>query len=278
MAPAKKRRTKRFSAKATMKRRLGLLGWGNSRPFFEWSKTITTRTLGEGHNPGTLAGAFFHLPVNNWNDPLGTLSNLVAGSGSLTANRHPLNHDDAITRNYNRARVLSWSAKINVNWIASASGTQDFIVAYTFSEDTNTEVTLVAGTAARIERLEIETNPRWTVKKFEAANNGQFAPSSTRGIFIRVPNVFAYCDIIARGEQDVEANNGTVGHILADSSSATNAPTITLFCTVVIMTESGIAMAIDSVHATVAITQRVKLMRDHQGAEDMDEGEVDVHA
>ncbi len=282
MAPAKKKRrhpSKRFTTtRNVMKRRLGLLGWGNSRPFHEWSKTLTTRTMGEGHNPGTTSGAVFHLPVNNWNDPLGTLSTLVGGSGSLTANRHPMNHDFALARGYNRVQVLSWRARINVNWIASASGTQDFIVAYTFSQDANTQLLLTTPTVARLERLRIETNPRWTVKKFDAHNQATLIPSSAMGISINVPNVFAYCDIIARGQLDLEANNGTVGHILGDNAATVNPPDITLFCTVVIMTESGIAMALDAVHVTVAITQRVKIMRDALGNEDMVEGTPDVHA
>lgn len=253
------------------------MGWQNSRPYNIWSRTLTTRTMGEGHNPGTTTGALFILPVNNWNDPLASLGTLVVGTGSKTEDRHPMNHDDAIADGYGRVQVLSWSAKINVNWIASASGTQDFIVAYTFSETSTTEVALAAGSGGRNERLEILTNPRWTVKQFDANNQGTFKPTSTNGIFISVPNVFAYCDTLNQGTLNTEANNSTIGHLIADSSSATNVPTVTLFCTVVIMTESGIAMSIDSIHVTVAITQRVKIMRTFIGTEDMDGGEADVH-
>ncbi len=281
MAPRRKTRKKRHkgsSSRAIMKRRMGLIGWGGSRPFFKWSQTIITRTLGEGHNPGTTSGAVFHLPVNNWNDPLGTLSTLVAGSGSLTANRHPVNHDDAIAIGYNRVQVLSWNATIFANWIAAGQGASDFIVAYTFSEDEATEVALVAGSTSRIERLEIETDPRWTVKKFDANNQGTFKPTSAMAVHINVPNVFDYCNTIAMGHKNIAADNGSVSHVLGDSNSTTNPPLITLFCTVVIMTESGGALPINSIHVTVAIKQRAKLMRDFQGAEDLDGGEVDVHA
>ena len=44
------------------------------------------------------------------------------------------------------------------------------------------------------------------------------------------------------------------------------------------MTENGKAMAIDSLHVTIAITQRVKLMRDFIGTEDAFDGQPDVHA
>lgn len=281
MAPRRKRRkaSRKFNVtRALMERRLGVRGWGRSRPFFEWSKTLITRTLGEGHNPGTTTGAVFHLPVNNWNDPLGTLATLVAGTGSLTSNRHPVHHDTAISVGFHRVQVLSWRAKINVNWIGNADQLNDFIVAYTFSENAATEVLLAVGTAARIENMEFQTNPRWTLKRFEADGFRQFKPSSEMSVNINVPNVFEYCKIIAGGHLNIEANNATIGHLLADVGSGSSVPTVQLFCTVVIYTESGLEMVVDSVHVTVAITQRVKIMRDHLGAEDMDDGEVDVHA
>ncbi len=84
MTQRRRTKRKRKASSSTMRRRMGLTGWGNSKPFFGWSKTLTTKTLGEGHNPGVLNGAKFTLPVNNWNDPLGDLGNLVPGSGSLT--------------------------------------------------------------------------------------------------------------------------------------------------------------------------------------------------
>ncbi len=277
--PRRRKRSRRFTTtRAVMKRRLGMVGWGNSRPWHPWSKIITTRTLGEGHNPGTTTGAIFFLPVNNWNDPLGSLATLVAGSGSLTSNRHPMNHNNAISTGYNWAQVLSWSAKIEINWITASSPPNDFNVAYTFAQDAASEVTLVAGTEARVDNLDIETNPMWTVKRFNAA----FGDTPKRGnegvTFISVPNVFEYCDSIARGLSATEANNQTVGHLIADVSHTSGPPTIPLFCTVAIYTISGLAMPINSVHVTVAVTQRVKLMRDLIGAEDLDEGQPDVHA
>ncbi len=275
---ARRRRSKRSSHTNVMKRRLGLLGWKNSRPFFNWSQTLVTRTMGSGHNPGTTMGATFILPVNNWNDPLGSLSTLVAGTGSLINARRPVRHADALAAGYQRCQVLSWHADIKVNWIASAGGTSDFIVAYTFGQDNTTEVVLTVGDAGRVEVLEFLTNPRWTIKRFDANNSGTFRPTSTRGISINVPDVFAYCQKMAEGQLNVEANNSTVGHVMASVASTTNGPTVQLFCTVAIFTESGLAMAIDSVNVTVAITQRVKVMRDFIGTEDMDDGETGIHA
>lgn len=272
------RRRKFSSANATMRRRMGLTSWGNSRPFLEWSKSLTTRTLGEGHNSGSTTGAIFILPVNNWNDPLGTLSNLVAGSGSLTSNRHPIDHDSAIASGYERVQVLGWKLEIDVNWIGGASNVMDYVVGYTFGQDLASEVTLTAGTAARIERMEFESNRRWTLKHYNA-NPGQVTGAKRNSkIVVNVPNVFKYCDIIARGTDEVEANNATVSHQIADVNSLTNPPEVALFCTVVIYTESGLALPVDSVHVTLAVTQRVKIMRDKLGAEDMDDGEADVHA
>lgn len=268
---------RRSSQRDIMHRRMGLKGLNNSRPFKPWSKTLVTRTLGEGHaGIGTLAGSSFNLPVNNWNDPLGGLTGLQAGTGSLTKNRHPMNHDDAIADGYDHVQVLSWKAEIATTWIGTSSETLDYIVAYTFAEDTSTEVALTAGTAVRLERLEMMTNPRWTMRNYNAVGGEQHSKPNN-SVFISVPNVFAYCTLIARGHQTVEANNGTVSHQIVDSSSSTNVPDIGLFCTVSIFTESGLALPVDSILVTVAITQRVKIMRDKLGGEDMEDGETDVH-
>ncbi len=271
-----RRRGKR--SRAIMMQRLGLRGWNGSRPFEPWSKTITTKTLGEGHNPGTTAGALVTIPVNNWNDPLGSLVTLVAGTGSLTSNRHPMNHNSAIAAGYNRVQVLSWKMVITVTWIKVSDPVQDFIIAYTFKTDTGTEVTLTAGTAARIEALEFRTNPKWTLKRFNASGGTDARLPRPNTVVVSVPNVFAYCKIIADGTLALEANNQSVSHVLADTSSATNEPAIPLRCTFAIYTESGLAMDIDSIRVNVAITQRVKVMRDFIGTEDMNSGEPDVHA
>ncbi len=274
----RRKRRKGSSANMIMKKRLGILSWNGSRPFLGWSKTLTTRTLGEGHNPGTTAGAQFSIPVNNWNDPLGSLATLVAGTGSLTSNRHPMDHDSAIASGYQRVQVLSWKAEIDVNWITGASNTGDFVVAYTFNQDVATEVALTAGTAARIEALEIETNRRWTTKRFNSAAGASAGAKRNTKVVINVPNVFAYCDNIARGTEVVEANNATCSHVISDNSFQTDDPEITLFCNVVIYQETGLEMLINSILVKVAITQKVKIMRDKQGAQDMDDGEPDVHA
>lgn len=278
MVRRRRKTSRRFNVtRNVMKRRLGLLGWGNSRPFFPWSRSLTTRTLGEGHNPGTIAGAFFHLPVNNWNDPLGSLANLVAGGGSLVSDRHPMHHNNALSIGYNRVQVLSWKAELMVNWIAGAIVDQDYNVAYTFAQDAATNVTLAAGTTARAERLAMETNPMWTIRKFNGTP-GVTGKRVNNKIVISVPNVFAYCKVIADGQLAIEANNGSVAHAIADVAHTVNPPPVALFCTVVIYTESGKAMAVSTVHVTVAITQRVKIMRDLVGSEDLDEGSPDVHA
>ncbi len=273
MPPRRKRRT----GDMIMKQRMGVLGWGGSKPFHAWSKTLITRTIGHGHNPGTTIGGTFTLPVNNWNDPLGTLGTLVAGTGSLAAARHPVNHADAITSGYRRAQVLSWKAEITVNWLTANAPTLDFIVGYTFSQDNTSEVILASGATGRTEVLEFQTNPRWTLKRFNATAGVDEIPKK-KVVTINVPNVFKYCQFIANGDLALEANNGSVSHIIADVDLSSNLPSITLNCRIVIYTESGLAMPIDSLNVEVAITQRVKIMRDAIGSEDMDGGETDVHA
>ncbi len=272
MGPKRRRRR----GDQVMNKRLGLRGHRGSRPFSAWSKTLTTLTTGEGHNPGTTAGAVFILPVNNWNDPLGTLSTMVAGTGSLTANRHPMHHNTAIAQGYNIAQVLSWHAKITTNFIKAANITADYIVAYTFGSSEASEVVLTAGTAARIERMEILTNPRWTKKTFQA--DSAHTLEKDRVIKINVPNVFKYCEVLAGGAQVQAFGNGLMSHAIRDTSSASNTPVVGLFCTIVLMTESGLALTVDSVHITIEITQKVKIMRQNLGTEDMDDGEPDVHA
>lgn len=272
------RRKKRRTGGSIMRQRMGLAGWNGSRPFSPWSRTITTKTLGEGHNPGTTTGAVVTLPVNNWNDPLGSLSTLVAGTGSLTSNRHPMDHAEALAAGYGRVQVLSWKCVITVTWIKAADAIQDYIIAYTFKTDTATEVLLAAGSAARIEALEFRTNPRWTLKSFNATGGLNPINNRPNTVTINVPNVFEYCNLIALGGLTDEANNNTVSHVLADTSSGSNQPAIPLRCTFAIYTESGLALDIDSIRVNVAITQRVKLMRDFKGGEDMDGGEPDVHS
>ncbi len=277
---ARRRKKRRFSsANAIMKRRMGAIGWGGSKPFFSWSKTITTKTLGEGHNPGGTMGALFHLPVNNWNDPLGNLATLVAGTGSLTSNRHPEPHLNAIAVGYNRVNVISWKAEIDVNWIAPEGASNDFVVAYTFKQEAVTELTLATGPAGRIEVLELKTNPRWTISRvFNAHHGHDTGKKKSSKVVINVPNVFKYCEFIAGGQTNLLADNGSTGHAIKDTGFTSNVPIITLFCTVAIFTLSGLTMLIDSIHVTVAITQKVKIYRDFLGDEDMDDGETDVHA
>lgn len=262
---------------SVMQQRLGLRGWHGSKPFDQWSKTLVTRTLGQGHNPGTTTGAAFELPVNNWNDPIGALGTLVAGNGSLAQQRHPMDHDNALSAGYRRVQVLSWKAEIDVNWILAADPPQDFSVAYAFGSDSSTEVALGSGGAARTELMEFQTNPRWTVKRFNATPGVNEHPRG-RKIVISVPNVFAYCKVVGPAQTTLEPSNQSVSHSIADTSFTSNFPSIQLWCYIAIYTETGLAMAIDSVQVLVAITQKVKIMRQHVGAENMDEGEPDNHA
>lgn len=278
MVARKRKRKRTRTARDVMKQRLGVTGWKGSRPFSAWSKMLTTVTLGEGHNPGTTTGTQFGLPVNNWNDPLGNLGTMVAGTGSKTESRHPMNHDRAIAEGYERVQVQGWQAEIIVNWIRDPSATQDFVIAYTFSEDINTAVALTAGDTGRLENMSFQTNPRWTLKKFNATGGSDEIPKR-KSVTIRVPDVFAYCKLIAEGSLGLEANNISTSHTIADVNfNSISFPQVPLFCRVAIYTESGLAMLVDSIHVQVKITQRVKIMRDNLGAEDMAGGNPDVHA
>ncbi len=273
-----KRRKKRRPKDAVMKQRLGITGFRGSRPYNPWSKTLTTKTFGTGQNPGTTSGTVFFLPVNNWNDPIGPLANPVAGTGTLTENRHPKHHDSAIADGYNTVQVLSWKAQIAVNWILADDPGRDFFVAYTFRQNATTELVRTAGTVSAVERLEIFTNPAWTVKHLRAIQGFREVHTSGNDIHISVPNVFKYCEKLAQGVEAISFTNERMSHIIADVNSASGPPLLPLFCTVVIMTEQGIAMTTSSVHITVAITQKVRIMRNWTGTTDLNEGEVDVHA
>ncbi len=274
----RRRARKRKVKNSVMKRRLGILGWDGSRPFTPWSKTLTTITYGVGRSPGTISGTIFHLPVNNWNDPIGPLSNPVAGAGTFTANRHPTNHDTAIANGYNTVQVLEWQLRLQVNWILDAAPTNDFFVAYTFKQDAATEVTMTAGTDSAIERLEIFTSPRWTVKHLRAIQGRSEVHTGKSDIVITVGNVFEYCKLIDRGLNTDAFGNGDVAHDIADVNSVTNPAAVQLFCTIVIMTESGLAMAANAIQLLVGVKQKVKIMRNWPGSQDLDTGEVDVHA
>ncbi len=280
MPPRRRKRRAKKRRKRTdpFKRRMGYTGWKGSKPFFGWSRTLTSVTLGEGHNPGVTTGAQFTLPVNNWNDPLGTLATLVAGTGSLTSNRHPKYHDNVIAQGYRIAQVLSWNARIHVNWIKADTPTGDFVVGYSFWEDIQTEVTLTAGDAGRIERLEWLTNPRWTLKHYKGIQGFGEARGKNEAININIPNVYRYCKAVADGSEIVAFGPRSMSHVIADVGFNNGPPAVELYCRVVIFSESGLAMAIDSVHVTIEITQKVKVMRSNDGLNDMFEGEVDVHA
>lgn len=260
-----------------MKARMGMTGWKGSKPYHGWSKTLTTVTMGEGHNPGGTTGALFSFPVNNWNDPLGTMNSLVAGTGSLTSDRHPMHHDNAIADKYEVAQVLSWKAEIDVNWIKADLPTGDFIVAYTFVQDENSAVTLGTGATGRLEVLAIQTNPRWTVKHFRAVQSFDEVRKRRNSIIISVPNVYRYCKTISSGQVFTAFSSEVVSHEIKDVSHASSAPAVKLFCRIVIMAKSGLDMLVDSVHVTVAITQKVKIMRNKRGDEDMLEGVPDTH-
>lgn len=261
-----------------MRKRLGLSGWENSSPFNDWSKTIVSKTYGEGHNPGTTSGATFTLPVNNWNDPLGDLSTLVGGTGTLTEKRHPIHHDDALLHLYNTAQVLSWKAEININHIKESEALNaigDYYVAYTFTQNAGTQVALdPTGELSRIERFNIRSNPMWTVIRRDAGIHRKYRP-----IVISVPSVFEYMKVTAAGaNSSATFGNPAISHVIADVAFDSGGPDNTLFCRVVIGKESGTAMAIDTVHVTIAITQKVRIMRNFLGTKDIVFGVTDSHA
>ncbi len=261
-----------------MKQRLGITGWKGSTPFHPFSKTITTTTYGEGHNPGVTTGAVFHLPVNNWNDPIGDLATLIAGTGTLIHNRHPMDHDTAVLFLYNVAQVLSWKAVIDINQITAETPLVDFFVAYTFVQSEGTQVILSTTPAtARIERLNIFTNPRWTVVHFDGTSVKR--KGMNKPIVISVPNVFEYCRIISQGQSANDTfGQAVMSHAIADVNHTVNPPVIKLFCNVVIASEAGVAMDADSLHVTVAITQKVRVFRAHSVSKDLSEGVPDTHA
>lgn len=276
--PKRRRRRKRRAKNSVMKQRLGLLNKRGSRPYHAWSKTITEVTLGHGTNPGTTAGAIFHLPVNNWNDPLGTLATLTSGAGTLVAGRHPRHHVNAILDGYNAVQVLSWQMKMWCNWIKADAPNGDFFVGYIIRDDANTEVTLVADGTAERERLDMMTSPRWTLKHYRAVQGFREVRPNSEAIVINIPNVYAYGKILAGGASVVAFGPRRMSHQIADVASTVNPPGQTIFCTVCIMTESGLAMAIDSVDVTIEITQKVRIMRNALGSGDLNEGQPDSHA
>lgn len=266
---------RRHRTNRVMRRRMGLRGWDDSRPYHPWSKTLVSRILGEGHNPGVTSGVEFALPVNNWNDPLGTGGGLVVGTGSQTTNRHPVKHNNAITDGYNVAQVLKWRCLIILNWIRAEDITGDYIVAYRFTQQDGTEVLLPAGPATSIEILEMLTSPYWTTKRFNASPLHR----KRETVSINVPDVYQYVEAIHAGHQvSTTMGNGVMSHVIADTNSASNSPVVKLFCQVVVASLSGLVMLIDSLHITIQITQKVRIMRDYVGSQDLDEGEADVHA
>ncbi len=270
------KRRRRRSGRDIMKQRMGLTGIRGSKPYLPWSKTLITTTMGEGHNPGTTVGALFHLPVNNWNDPLGTLGSLVAGDGSLTSNRHPSHHAQAIVDKYRSVQVISWEAIIDCNWILAGDDNNDYMIAYTFVGAEGTGVNLAAGAAARLERLDILSHPRWTVRNLKAS---PLADSHFRNaIRINVPDVYAYCDTLSRGAAVTAFGNEAMSHTILDVASSSNFPNTRLFCTIAIMTEGGLAMIINSLRVTVSITQKVRIMRNQLGADDLFDATPDTHA
>lgn len=271
----------RFFAKrgdAVMKQRLGIKGHKGSQPFDAWSKTLTTVTLGEGHNPGTTTGTVFHLPCANWNDPLGDLDTMVSGTGQLTENRHPMDHNTAIAAGYNTVQVLSWKATITTNWILADAPLGDFMLAYTFVQNEDTEITLAAGAATRSMRLAMITSPRWTIKKFRSVQGFSENVLGSEKTVISVPNMFKYLKIINDGSTtSIPFGNARAAHVIADVAHSASPAAVDMFCTVVIFSESGLAMAIDSIHVTVAIEQKVRIMRNWLGSTDLNAGQPDIH-
>ncbi len=255
-------------SRAKMHKRLAIRGWDQSRPWIPFTKTLTTKTYGTGHNPGTLAGGVWDIPINNWNDPLGDAGDFVSGTGIEISNRHPLNHSEALSDGYTIVQVLSAKIEVTPKWnIASLDVDGDYFLAWAFSKDSAKPVTLVVGGAAEGEIANIKSDPRWEFRRYSSS---QETRNQRRGpTVITIPNMFDYCEIVGRGDagDGLEAvMAGNVSHQIADTPFTSNVPDITLFVHLVIVMESGEVMAINSVSMEVLVTQKVRLMHDATAA------------
>ncbi len=255
-------------SRAKMHKRLAIRGWDQSRPWIPFTKMLTTKTYGTGHNPGTTAGAQWDIPINNWNDPLGDGGTFVAGTGILITNRHPLNHSEALSDGYTVAQVLSAKIEVTPKWnIASDDVDGDYFLAWAFSKDSAAPVTLAVGGAVEGEIGNIKSDPRWEWRRYSSSQETR--DQRRKATVITIPNMFDYCEIVGRGDAVDGIDSitaGNVSHLLADVAFNSGPPDITLFVHLVVVMESGLAMAINSVSMEVLVTQKVRLMHDATAA------------
>jgi len=245
-----KRKRKVPGWRLLMERRLGSRSFGNHRPYHSQTKTLVTRTVGHGHVTATTAGNSWAIPVNNWNDPMGPLTTLAGGSGTLIENRHPLNHDTAIADDYQVVRVLDWVMRCSVSYVGTDTPGKDYVVAWRFSNSITSPFTWTAGGTTVGNWNAIQTDPQYSYAKFSATNTGGSSMPSGGDLVITVPSVNAYCKKLHSGLQSTIANDygpEMSGHILADVDHASNPPTIVLFCNMHVFTANGLAFAANDV-------------------------------
>lgn len=260
-----------------MRKRLGQSGLQGSRPWSPWSKILVTKTLGVGEAPGTINGWHFAIPVNNWNDPMGTLGDLAAGAGAKIQDRHPIHHNDAIADGYDMVQVLSCNLKVEIYWnIASDNTSGRMTWGYAFSDAFTSPFTHAVGTASRGELLNMKSDPRWTTGTILADG---FFNDNIVTIRVAIPSILTYGRVFHKGSvvDGVTAfGAGMVSHPIADSSSATNAPAVPIFCHFVLFNNTGLATLVSSTKVHIESTQKVRIMRNMTTA---DLNEVpDIHS
>lgn len=248
------------SERRIMNKRLGKVGYQGSRPWSPWSKILVTKTSGVGEAPGTLSGWHFAIPCNNWNDPMGSLGDLVAGTAQKIQDRHPIHHNDAIADGYDMVQVLSCKMRVEIMWNVAADVTSGRMTwGYAFSHTLTSPFNHTAGSAATGELLNMVSDPRWTTGTFLADPNHKAVV-----IKVNVPSILQYGKIFHGGSTvfgDEAFGAGLVAHPIADSSSATNNPIILVSCHFVLFNNAGIATAVSSTRVRITSEQKVRIMR-----------------
>ncbi len=248
------------SQRRTMRKRLGQSGLQGSRPWSPWSKILVTETRGIGEAPGTLNGWHFGIPINNWNDPMGTMGDLVAGTAQKIQDRHPIHHNDAIADGYDMVQVLSCRLKVEIYWNITQDVTSSRMTwGYAFSDAFTSPFTHAAGSVSTGERLNMLSDPRWTTGSMIATANEKAIV-----INVNIPSILEYGKLFHHGSAVdglLAYGAGMVSHAIADSSSATNAPAVPLFCHFVLFNNSGLATLISSTKVNASSIQKVRIMR-----------------
>lgn len=263
------------SQRRVMRTRLGQTGYQGSRPWAPWSKILVTKTAGVGEAPGTLCGFHCPVPINNWNDPMGTLGDLVAGTGQKIQDRHPIHHNDAIADGYDLVQVLSCKLKFELMWnIAEDVTSSRMTWGYAFSGSITSPFNHATGSAATGELLNMVSDPRWTTGEFIADPN-------RRAVVVRVnvPSCLTYGKIFHAGlpGSGLEAfGAGNMAHTLADSPSSSNNPNVPIWIHFVLFNNTGLETIVSSVKMRIESVQKVRIMRTLITA-DLDQS-PDIHA